>query len=1044
MKHPLLQGFLLIAGATCYPGFAVAQPTVTGVVPGPSGQVARTGTVSVGFSRPLHATSAPALRVFSAQQGGKKAGQAVVTANQLSFTPTTGFVAGEPLWATLTTAARDTGSVPLARPWVWQFNAAVASSTGAFTQVANLITASPSNGGGALGSAVHLATADLDGDGDQDILSVNNNATISIRSNDGTGQFFPLADQAIAYVPSALTLGDVDGDGDVDLALVGGPSVNSAGYYTVYLNNGQGVFTSLGNNYVGGWPTAVGLADLDGDSDLDLVYSVDTRYGYALRNNGAGIFGGNTGPVLLGQFGTRVAAGDIDNDGDIDLIGLDNNVNQVTFRVNLGQMAFTTPAPVSVSANPQQLRVADLDKDGDLDLLTLGLTTSSTGYAYSLSVRLGSGTGSFSGPASLTLTGLVDMVRDIRLTDVEGDGDPDLLLTSGAGISIWLNNGSGAFSAGATVALYAPSVFSTTDIDGDGDVDMLASYYGNIGNLAVFRNGVAAPVPYTVTAVGPVPNTTAPRMASVTATFSTPMSGAPAATAALQVYGSRGKGKVAGAVTAAGNSLTLTPTTAYLPGELVQATVTKAARSTAGAPLTRPYVWQFVAAATGGSGLFGGGSLVNLPAVNPNPRCMRLGDIDGDGDLDIVTSVELRNSFSGPLPPALSVLRNNGAGVFAAPVPLLAATIAAYYDFDLADLDGDGDLDFVGRTLMPDPAGGYNPLTPGDVWLNNGQGTFTANGLIPNIAGGIVATGDVDGDGDLDLLMGGVRFNDGHGTFYGPASGPGGEYGAALVDLDNDGDLDCLTTSSSFNGHQAFFNDGLGTFTTGVYACGGFPSSIMARDMDGDGDVDIVTYGYNSTVIALNDGQGAFTTTSSRATGYPIAVGDIDGDNDVDLLTAGGFYLNTGQGTFQFLDYPAWMTTTGAYASTLASFGDLDGDGDLDLVMVNSAFSNGPYSAGWQIRFNTNRVLATTAAAAAPLAVWPNPVPAGGRLRVDLPQPVGAGTIRLSTLLGQAVWEQAITSKADSWLLPVVPTGVYLLTVQGANQAPLVRRVVVE
>ncbi len=1039
MKYSLRQYLLLTAWATLYTGCAVAQPAVTSLMPGPNGQIGRTGTVNVGFSRPLHAASAGALRVFSAQQGGKKAGQAAVTANQLSFTPTTGFVAGEPLSATLTTAARDTGNVPLARPQVWQFQAAVASSTGVFTQVANLITASPSNGG-ALGSAIHLVTGDLDGDGDQDILSVSNDATISIRSNDGTGQFSVLADQPIAYVPSALTLGDVDGDGDVDMVLVGGPSVNSSGYYTVYLNNGQGIFTSLGNNYVSSWPNGVSLADLDGDSDLDLVYSVDTSYGYALRNNGAGSFGGATGPVLLGMFGSKVTTGDIDNDGDIDLIGLDNTTNKVVFRANSGLAAFTTPAPVSVSPNPQELRVADLDKDGDLDLLTLGLTTASTGYTYSLSVRLNTGTGSFSGTSALVLTGLQGPVRAIRLTDVEGDGDPDLLLTSEAGISIWVNNGSGTFSAGTTVALYAPSVLSTTDIDGDGDLDMLVGYYGNIGNLAVFRNGVAAPVPYAVAAVGPLPNAVAPRTASITATFSTPMSGAPASTAALQVYGSQARGKLAATVTAAGNGFALTPATPYLPGELVQATVTKAARSAAGAPLARPYVWQFVAATTGGSGLFGGGTLVGAPAINP--RCLRLADIDGDGDLDIITSVEIQGTSTGPPLAPLSVQRNNGAGVFAAPAPLLAPTVSVYYDFNLADVDGDGDLDFLGRTMVPGPGG--NPFAPGDVWLNDGQGTFTVGGLIQNIAGGILATGDVDGDGDLDLLMGGVRFNDGHGNFYGPASGPGGEYGVALVDLDNDGDLDCLTTSSSINGHTAFFNDGLGTFSTGVYASGGFPSNIMARDMDGDGDVDIITGGYNAVVLAKNNGQGAFTSTTTAAAGFPLAVGDIDGDNDVDLFAGGGFYLNTGQGVFQFLDYPTWMYATGARASTLAAFGDLDGDGDLDLVTANSAFSNGPYDAGWQIRFNANRVLATTTAVSSPVAVWPNPVPAGGRLHVSLPQAVTAGTIRLATLLGQAVWEQTFSSKTDDWLLPVVPAGVYLLTVQGANQSPLVQRVVLE
>lgn len=131
-------------------------------------------------------------------------------------------------------------------------------------------------------------------------------------------------------------------------------------------------------------------------------------------------------------------------------------------------------------------------------------------------------------------------------------------------------------------------------------------------------------------------------------------------TAGLRVLSSLGQGQVAGPVAVAGN--TLTPAAAYLPGELVSATATKAVRSATGAPLVRPYVWQFAAAATGGNAQFGGSVRVQFSMLSNYPLAMRLADIDGDGDLDIITSFNANNntnySYSQPL--LLNVQRNNG------------------------------------------------------------------------------------------------------------------------------------------------------------------------------------------------------------------------------------------------------------------------------------------------------------------------------------------------------------------------------------------------
>ncbi|RZK25162.1 MAG: hypothetical protein EOO63_16415, partial [Hymenobacter sp.] len=324
MKHLLLNALQPLGLLLLSAGIALAQPTVTALMPARNGMVTRNGSVSVTFSNVLDASSTAALRVFSAQQGGKKAGQAVVVGNQLTFTPTKSFLPGENLWVTLTTAARDQNNITLAQPQVWQLSGAVTSSPGTFSRTATI--ALP-------GIADLLATGDLDGDGDLDIVSANTTGVLSVQSNDGTGTFAARADMVMTYTPRALNLGDVDGDGDLDVVVTG--SSTQLSYCTVFTNDGQATFTAQATLGVGLASTTVGLADLDGDSDLDLVLSEENYRAVTMYpNNGTGTFGTGSAVKSLATFGTSVIAGDIDNDGDLDLLAFNTSTNQVNIRLN--------------------------------------------------------------------------------------------------------------------------------------------------------------------------------------------------------------------------------------------------------------------------------------------------------------------------------------------------------------------------------------------------------------------------------------------------------------------------------------------------------------------------------------------------------------------------------------------------------------------------------------------------------------------------------------------------------------------------------------
>jgi len=324
-------------------------------------------------------------------------------------------------------------------------------------------------------------------------------------------------------------------------------------------------------------------------------------------------------------------------------------------------------------------------------------------------------------------------------------------------------------------------------------------------------------------------------------------------------------------------------------------------------------------------------------AVGVAPYSIFSGDLDGDGDLDLVTA----NASSQNV----SILKNNGNGTFQDTVNYFVGVTGGYpYRVFCADLDRDGDLDLAVTDLWSDYV---------SILKNKGDGTFDLDsnyeiGYTP-IA---VFCADLDGDSDLDLAVAifisnhvSILKNYGDGTFYLDGNYAVGNlpYSVFCADLDGDGDLDLAVANDSSDNVSILKNRGDGTFEPHVdYATGDGSASVFCSDLDGDGDLDLaVANPYSDNVSILkNNGHGTFHLDSNYAVGSgPLSVFcvDLDGDGDMDLAVANtwsnnvSILKNNGDGRFtSSVNYVAGTTPGSVFCA------DLDGDLDFDLAVANT------------------------------------------------------------------------------------------------------------
>jgi hypothetical protein len=269
--------------------------------------------------------------------------------------------------------------------------------------------------------------------------------------------------QAFASVPTyQIGLADLDGDGDLDAVFGNGQADDSE----VWLNDGRGTFTDTGQQ-LGKYAHGVQVGDLDGDGDLDLLIGTHRSSAPArvYLNDGNAIF-----RELEAAFSSFIGYDqyllDLDGDGDLDAVG------EATHRVDLYLNDGTGQFSPSEIAFPLTTVWGDLDKDGDQDVL---IKEAGSGY----SVELNDGTGQFHQHWALPDPAAMHL-GDMALADLDGDGDLDAIITNGHYQTIshpamvFVNDGTGCFAdSGQRLSAVRNAGVGLGDLDGDGDLDLV-------------------------------------------------------------------------------------------------------------------------------------------------------------------------------------------------------------------------------------------------------------------------------------------------------------------------------------------------------------------------------------------------------------------------------------------------------------------------------------------------------------------------------------------------------------------------------------------
>jgi hypothetical protein len=664
---------------------------------------------------------------------------------------------------------------------------------------------------------------------------------------------------------------------------------------------------------------SLGLADLDGDQDLDVVVTGKMDNGNLIChlhiNDGQGNFVRKLGMPFVGVHWSKVTIRDFDGDQDQDLLitGADGTSGRSDLYWNLGGANFLkdTLNSLPIMLNGSQ-SVADFDDDGDEDLFytehiihpTLPVPIGSKFYvqknngqgvftldSFPLVEPLFQGKPNFAdvdndGDLDMMLVGLdssfneighlylndslggyyldtanvvFDISRhgDFEFGDFNSDGHTDMILTNTTGnVKVLMNDGSGVFVDTMNNVIWTSYGCELELFDADGDQDLDLIFMGSIN--AINKDGLL----FINDGFGNFTQSIYSGFYGVSESDIVIGDLDGDTLEDVLITGNGGYYSTYGSIAMyinAGMGQFTRVNLGPFEGITGPFTVTKL-----GSPN------QFLDDVILGGTIFKSNGF-GYEKLSESPQNglayggdFISGDVDGDNDLDLFG----KSYISGN-----RLFLNDGNNGYQG-VAVSNVIPAITGDVEFIDADGDNDLDLIATGL------GFDIVTQkSELYLNDGSGQFTlsSSNSIQTSSNSKIAVGDIDQDQDEDFIFSGylsptrIYNNGGTGNFSVVTNNIFGMYGKGdveLVDLNNDNAPDLIITGDYKT--EVFLNQGGWNFA--LVQLHGLPqlnkSSIATNDVDSDGDLDVFLIGIepNSNKVAslfLNNGQGVFTEVSN-------------------------------------------------------------------------------------------------------------------------------------------------------------------------------------
>ncbi|EDP95952.1 T9SS type A sorting domain-containing protein [Kordia algicida OT-1] len=689
-------------------------------------------------------------------------------------------------------------------------------------------------------------------------------------------------------------------------------------------------------------PQSIHAADIDNDGFKDILVASYGEIIWRRSTDGQGNF--ETERRLIDDFvdAYTVRTGDFDNDGDLDVVFFmrgNGSTANVMYSENLdgaGNFAEAVALATTNSFFGLRLQVIDMNNDGDLDII----------YGSTQNISWIDNT---DGQANFTDNYLLANNDGFIAVDVDGDNLVDIIRDNGYDLNAYKFNADGTlgfFETMNTFALYQD--YQAADIDNDGDNDILTLYInGSSKRVHWFENTDGM-------------GTFANRQTLIT--LPTSSSGSANSTKGIRLVDVDNNGHLDVIVYDAnqdGTTLYKNSGSLSFSNEIVINTDVPSISDVFVTDLNNDntpdllvtdfnfseYFWY---SNTDGLGNYSTRNPISSTALSANH--VDYADIDGDGDLDLVSSSHGDNKVAW-------YENTDGQGNFSNLQNIISNTNEKPRNVFAVDMDGDTDNDVLFYSYLDSTTDEYQLI-----WIeNDGSGNFTQQHIFETTMDDIIkiAYADVDDDGDMDVISGEENStlvlykNNGDGTFAPRIvfSQPGTSYILSLqvADVDGDDDIDIL---ASYNNNEIIWHentDGLGDLTTKhvIVESMHYPAAIFAADIDGDTDVDVLYANrfYDEVGYFINtDGQGTFDApviTSEIPQNPSIIYSlDVDEDGDMDMITNSEegqkFVWFPNDGNANFGD-PVEITSFIGNISRI-TVADLDEDGKVDLI--TSIFTN--------------------------------------------------------------------------------------------------------